>query len=125
MCFGSKKDVAIDHSQPAQPIIVHTPPPSESRETFPSFAERDGLLRAQKDPNYLSTMDHHDLVAPARPRTPIHNKRSSRPIALVERNRLSDIDSHEVQRASHGDLGESYRCPVWHELNISRLAEVQ
>ena len=107
MCFGSKKDQDAEPHEAAKLTIIHTPPPPESVEKFTSFEHQQHRSISEHDQGLLSarSFTKQSLHPPDRPWTPTHNKRSSRGTALIERNRLSDIDPHEVQRASHGDLG--------------------
>ncbi len=109
MCFRGKKDQDPEPLEAAKPIIVHTPPPPEPVEKFPSPEARLNTSLSSHDQGLLAVRSPTGqlLPLPDRPWTPTHNKRSSRGTALIERNRLSDIEPHEVQRASHGELGET------------------
>ena len=109
MCFGGKKNKDPEPQEAAKLTIIHTPPPPEHIEKFPSPVTQLDTRISTHDQGLLSARSFtaHSLPPPDRPWTPTHNKRSSRGTALIERNRLSDIDPHEVQRASHGDLGEN------------------
>jgi|SRR5271155_378374 len=107
MCFKDRKNGAGEPEQPAKLTIIYTPPPPE----FPEHAaERqdeiaaniEAKYRPKKSPTRATAMELHP--GDARPWTPTHNKRASRGTA-PERNRLSDVDPHEVHRVSYGDLG--------------------
>lgn len=108
MCFGGKKNQDPGPQEATKLTIIHTPPPPEPVEKFPSPELHLNSRTVTHDEGFLvaRSLTKQSLPPPDRPRTPTHNKRSSRGTALIERNRLSDIDPHEVERASHGDLGE-------------------
>ena len=106
MCFGGKNNQDADPATPAKPIIVQTPPPPEPTEKFPApLAQLDSSVDNRNEGLMSPKALTQASLSPDRPWTPTHNKRSSRGTALIERNRLSDVDPHEIKRASYGDLG--------------------